>query len=149
MDFVHLAASFPFDWAHTLGSPFYCSAFRLVPRRWISARLQLLSVLQHHANHSRGKNDGRGKKIWFGRNLATCCGSSQVSYCAPRADLASRFFSLHLHESPQCMCDCVCFYTYGLWPHWHSVCLSLFCARAEVTYNRSYNLILSFFSLPT
>lgn len=55
------------------------------------------------------KNDGRGEKIWFRPNLATCYGSLLVKYCAPRADLASSSFPLfHLHHSLKCFCKCVC-----------------------------------------
>ena len=77
-----------------------------------------VSVPQHHANHGRGKNNGRGRKIWYRPNLTTCCCSLLVSYCAPRADLAPGSFPLlHLHHSSQCMCVvclCVC-----LWSYWY------------------------------
>lgn len=154
---VPLTAFFPFFWAHTLVFSFYRSAFRLAARKWISARLQLLSVLQHHANHGRGKMMVE-EKIWFRPNLATCCDCSQVSYCAPRADLASSFFPLHLHESLQCMCvfmyiwacPCVTILTQmSVCQSHHSVHLvCMYTVAIYCIYSRGHNSILSFF-LPT
>lgn len=124
--FIHLLYTFslslpffPVFCTHSLLFSFSHTAFRLEAKKGISARLQLVSVLQHHANHGRGKMMVGGKKIWFRPNLATCCGSLPVSYCAPRADLASSSFPLlHLHHSLHVMCECeymcVFLYIWGL-----------------------------------
>lgn len=146
MDFVHPAASFPFDWAHTLGSFFYCSVFRLVPRRWVRARLQLLSVLQHHANHSGGKAMVGGRKydsdviLWL-----AVVAHRWVIVPRGRIWLPGFFLSVFMKVHSVLYVWLTHTDTHG---HRHKR-LSLFCARAEVTYdqfNCSYNLILSFFS---
>lgn len=63
LDFLPLAPFFLlFFCTHSLLFSFSRAAFRLAARKGISARLQLVSVLQHHANHGRGKMMVEGKK---------------------------------------------------------------------------------------
>ena len=76
------------------------SAFRLAVRKGLSARLPLVSLLWHHANHGRGKMMVvvRGG-IWFWPNLATCSGSFWWVIVPQGANFASSFFyPLHLHQ---------------------------------------------------